>query len=135
MANFDACLQYVLPFVLHHPIRAAACVAAKLTGPKPWPYISGPIVTMWNRSSDVRQYWSATSCGSGARAGQRTCKFGGCYEACWQAGELTRVSSAMFAAVKEQATSEKARRTAVRKSRPQHAENAKLHKRRRIMTR
>ena len=106
--------------MLHHPIRAAACVAAKLTGPKPWPYISGPIVAMWNRSSDVRQYWPATSCGSGGR-GPRTCQFGGCWEACWQAGELTRVSRSMFAAVKEQTTSEEARINS----------HAQLHKRRR----
>ena len=86
-------------------------VAANLTAPKPWPYISGPVVAMWNRSLDPRQYWSATSCGSGAARGPRICQFGGCRNACWQAGELTRVSLAMFAAVKEQATSEKARRS------------------------
>ena len=54
---------------------------------------------------------AATSCGSGAARGPRICQFGGCRNACWQAGELTRVSIAMFAAVKEQATSEKARRS------------------------
>ena len=126
MANFDACLQYVLPFVLHHPIRWSFPVAANLTAPKPWPYISGPVVAMWNRSLDPRQYWSATSCGSGAARGPRICQFGGCRNACWQAKELTSVSIATFASVKQQAKSEKARRsTAVkeqaRKRRRTHA--------------
>ena len=35
MAISEACLPYVLPFVLHHPIRKAVCMAAKLTSVKP----------------------------------------------------------------------------------------------------
>ena len=126
MANFDVCLQNVLPFLLHHPIQWSFPVAANLTAPKPWPYISGPVVAMWNRWLDPRQYWSATSCGSGAARGPRICQFGGCRNACWQAKELTSVSIATFASVKQQAKSEKARRsTAVkeqaRKRRRTHA--------------
>ena len=82
------------PFVLHHSVRPVDAVPWR-----PWPHHGNDI---WSK----RRYRSVGFCAPMVRP-MRICKFGGCWEACWQAGELTAVSRSMLAAVKEQAKVEK----------------------------
>ena len=100
----DACLHAVLPFVLHHPLRPVDAVPWR-----PWPDHGNDI---WSK----RRYKSATFCAPWVPP-RRCCEFGGCWEACWQAGELTAVSRSMLAAVKEQAKVEKTNNTANKRRR------------------
>ena len=100
----DACLHAILPFVLHHPERPADAVPWR-----PWPDRGNDI---WSK----RRYKSATFCAPWVPP-RKCCEFGGCWEACWQAGELTAVSRSMLAAVKKQAKVEKTNNTANKRRR------------------
>ena len=83
MANLDACVAQVLPFVLHH------------VAPNPW--ISREERDALGRKCplELRSWgWSEGAC-----------------EQCWDAWALTKTSTSMFAAVKQYAKSEQLTRS------------------------